>query len=146
MARSSEARSAVRNAGIRSRRVEVRPGSIIIQHLYRAYRAGQASLPALQSYVMMYHPKTLEWDGRLKDVFDRIDRALEDRYHGRWKLRRNRPMRGETANPEADGLFNIGVFFTPGYGSRLGRGYLVEIVIATDESIPDEEQIGRAHV
>jgi len=88
----------------------------------------------------MYHPKTMEWDDRMKDLFDRVDRALEDRYEGRWHLRRNRPARGKTANPEADGLFNVGVFFTPGYGSRLGKGYLVEVVIATDESVPDAER------
>jgi hypothetical protein len=84
----------------------------------------------------MFHPKTTDWDNRMKEMFDRIDSILEDRYHGSWKLRRNRPGRGETSNPEADGLFNVGVFFTPGFGSRLGRGYLVEIVLATEEAVP----------
>ncbi|MBU0929105.1 MAG: hypothetical protein KKA67_15245 [Spirochaetes bacterium] len=84
----------------------------------------------------MYHPKTNEWDEAMKAVFDRIDALLEDRYGGSWRLRRNRPERGTTANPEADGLFNVGVFFTPGYGSRLGRGYLVEVVLATEEAVP----------
>ncbi len=84
----------------------------------------------------MFHPKTTDWDNRMKEMFDRIDTILENRYHGSWKLRRNRPDRGQTANPEADGLFNVGVFFTPGFGSRLGRGYLVEIVLATEEAVP----------
>lgn len=84
----------------------------------------------------MFHPKTTDWDNRMKEMFDRIDSILEDRYHGAWKLRRNRPELGETSNPEADGLFNVGVFFTPGFGSRLGRGYLVEIVLATEEAVP----------
>jgi len=72
----------------------------------------------------------------MKEMFDRIDSILENRYSGSWKLRRNRPERGTTANPEADGLFNVGVFFTPGYGSTIGRGYLVEIVLASDEAVP----------
>lgn len=90
----------------------------------------------------MYHPKTIEWDERMKAMFDRIDGILEERYGGAWKLRRNRPALGETANPEADGLFNVGVFFDPGYGSELGRGYLVEIVVATDEELACVEREG----
>ncbi|HOZ72059.1 MAG TPA: hypothetical protein PLQ29_03365 [Spirochaetales bacterium] len=84
----------------------------------------------------MYHPKTIAWDSQLKAMFDRIDHELEDAYGGRWTLRRNRPERGATSNPEADGLFNVGTFFTPGYGSELGRGYLVEVILATDEAVP----------
>jgi len=84
----------------------------------------------------MLHPKSTEWDNRMKEMFDRIDSILENRYSGSWKLRRNRPERGTTANPEADGLFNVGVFFTPGYGSKIGRGYLVEIVLASDDAVP----------
>ena len=86
----------------------------------------------------MFHPKTMEWDNRMKEMFDRIDRILEERYGGRWNLRRNRPERGATSNPEADGLFNVGAVFTPGYGSELGRGYLVDIVLASDEGIPPD--------
>ena len=86
----------------------------------------------------MFHPKTMEWDNRMKEMFDRIDRILEERYGGRWNLRRNRPERGATSNPEADGLFNVGAVFTPGYGSELGRGYLVDIVLASEEKISPE--------
>ena len=84
----------------------------------------------------MYHPKTTRWDDAMTSMFDRIDGILEDRYGGAWRLRRNRPERGATANPEADGLFNVGVFFTPGFGSKLGRGYLVEVILATEEAVP----------
>lgn len=79
------------------------------------------------------HAKMNAWDDRLKELFDRIDAELEERYHGAWALRRNRPALGETTNPEADGLFNIGAVFTPGYGSAYGRGYLVDITLATAE-------------
>ncbi|MDX9957393.1 MAG: hypothetical protein AB7T74_13490 [Clostridia bacterium] len=88
----------------------------------------------------MDHPKTVEWDARMKSMFDRIDAILEDRYHNHWRLRRNRPGRGETTNPEADGLFNVGAIFTPGYGSEIGRGYLVDITLATDAQVPQEQR------
>lgn len=86
--------------------------------------------------IIMYHPRTHEFDDTMKAMFDRIDAELEDQYGGTWKLRRNRPEQGKTANPESNGLFNIGTFFTPGYGSTLGRGYLVEVILATDEGVP----------
>jgi len=80
----------------------------------------------------------VEFDTRMKALFDRLDRELEDRWHGRFALRWNRPERGETANPESDGLFNVQAYFTPGYGSRLGRGYGVDIDIAAREEVPPE--------
>ena len=70
----------------------------------------------------MWHPKTAEFDSRLKELFDEVDHYIEDRYGHTYSLHPMRPLRGETANPEADGLFNIGALFTPGYGSELGRG------------------------
>ncbi|MCK5736643.1 MAG: hypothetical protein KAH21_09200, partial [Spirochaetaceae bacterium] len=48
----------------------------------------------------------------------------------------NRARRGKTSNKEMDGLFNIGADFTPGYGSSLGRGYVVTIRISTLDHIP----------
>ncbi|MBN1518963.1 MAG: hypothetical protein JW923_02615 [Spirochaetales bacterium] len=89
----------------------------------------------------MNHPKAHAWDRSVKALFDELDAVLENRYAGRWKLRRNRPARGKTSNPEADGLFNVGVFFTPGYGSRLGRGYLVEIIVATEETVSQDDRL-----
>ncbi|MBP7262619.1 MAG: hypothetical protein KBB32_00450 [Spirochaetia bacterium] len=89
----------------------------------------------------MNHPKAQAWDRSVKALFDELDAVLESRYAGRWKLRRNRPARGKTSNPEADGLFNVGVFFTPGYGSRLGRGYLVEIIVATEETVSQDDRL-----
>lgn len=88
----------------------------------------------------MYHPKMVAFDERMKAMFDRVDAILEDRHGGRWRLRRNRPARGETANPEADGLFNLGVFFDPGFGSALGRGYLVDIDLAAGEELDPAER------
>ena len=72
----------------------------------------------------------------MKAMFDEIDDWLEDKYGGSYPLHPNRTRRGGTANKEMDGLFNIGADFTPGYGSRLGRGYIVRVRMSTLEHIP----------
>jgi hypothetical protein len=79
-----------------------------------------------------------EFDDRLKRLFDEVDRCIEDRYGDRYALHPVRPARGETANPEADGLFNIGANFTPGFGSELGRGYLIDVAMSTLEKVDDD--------
>jgi len=86
----------------------------------------------------MWHPKMEEFDNRLKKLFDEVDDFIEDRYGGYYSLRPMRPARGETANPEADGLFNIGANFTPGFGSELGRGYLIDVSMSTLEKVDDD--------
>ena len=85
----------------------------------------------------MFHPKMMEFDNRMKKLFDKVDAYIEDIYGDRYKLNPVRPARGETSNPEADGLFDIGANFTPGYGSELGRGYLIEVIISTPEKVDD---------
>jgi hypothetical protein len=80
----------------------------------------------------------IEFDKRMKKLFDEVDEFIEDRYGGMYALHPNRPERGETANPEADGLFNIGANFTPGYRSELGRGYLINVSMATLEKVDDD--------
>jgi len=72
----------------------------------------------------------------MKSMFDRIDDWLEDRYGGAFQLHPNRPQRGRTSNREADGLFNIGAAFSLGYGSELGRGYVIRVEMSTLEHIP----------
>lgn len=91
----------------------------------------------------MYHHKQRDLDKRLKQLFDDVDREMEDRYGDRYQLHPSRPEEGETANPAADGLFNIGASFSPGYGTELGRGYVLDVDIATLEDVPDdvEQQI-----
>lgn len=75
---------------------------------------------------------------RMKIMFDEIDDWLEDRYGRDYPLHPNRPRRGRTSNREMDGLFNIGADFTPGYGSRLGRGYIVRVRMSTLSQIPEQ--------
>ena len=87
----------------------------------------------------MYHPKLEEFDNRLKSLFDEVDSHIEDLYGGRYSLHPVRPARGETTNPEADGLFNITADFTPGFTSELGRGYLINVRMSTLDRV--EKQV-----
>jgi len=77
----------------------------------------------------------VEFDKRLKELFDEVDDYIEDLYGDKYPLHPMRPARGETSNPEADGLFNIGANFTPGFNSDLGRGYLIDVSISTLEKV-----------
>jgi hypothetical protein len=78
----------------------------------------------------------IQWEDRLKKIFDRIDAYLEQTYGARYPLHPARPPEGVTSNPEQDGLFNVGAAFTPGYGSEHGRGYVVEIQMSTLAPVP----------
>jgi hypothetical protein len=91
----------------------------------------------------MYHPKMNEFLARFKAMFDQIDGELEDRHGKLYSLHPSRPEQGSTSNPQADGLFTIGADFTPGYGSDLGRGYVLDIYMATLERVSptDRERI-----
>lgn len=70
-------------------------------------------------------------------VFRRIDERLEDEYGDRYPLHPARPKEGSTANPAHDGLFNIGASFSGGFGSAHGRGYVVNVRMATLEDVDD---------
>ena len=86
----------------------------------------------------MYHPKMTAFDDYLKKLFDEVDHYIEELYGDRYSLHPMRTERGETSNPEADGLFNIGANFTPGFISELGRGYIIDVKISTLEKVCDE--------
>lgn len=87
---------------------------------------------------MLKHPKLVEWEKSMKALFDEIDDYLEDKYGNLFPLHPNRTERGGTANKESDGLFNVGAAFSAGYGSRLGRGYVIEVHMATLAKVPEE--------
>lgn len=83
------------------------------------------------------------WEARLKTVFDEIDAELEamPHIHGTFRRHPNRPPARTTANPEDDGLFDIGAAFTVGIGSTHGPGYVLSARIATlDPVTPDQQQ------
>ncbi|MDR0669061.1 MAG: hypothetical protein LBF95_03170 [Treponema sp.] len=85
------------------------------------------------SYV---HPKLQAFTDALEELFHEVDTELENRYGSRFPLHPNRPRRGETSNPEMDGLFEVAPDFTAGLGSEKGRGYLVSLRVATLERVP----------
>jgi len=89
----------------------------------------------------MNHPKMVEFENRLKKLFDEVDDYIEDLYGDQYVLHPVRPMRGQTANPESDGLFNIGAVFTPGFNSEKGRGYLIDVAMSTLEKVDDDLRI-----
>lgn len=80
--------------------------------------------------------EAIEWERKLKGVFDAIDAELEEQYGADYALHPSRPKQGTTSNPEHDGLFNIGAAFSAGFGSTHGPGYTVEIRLSTLRSVP----------
>jgi len=86
----------------------------------------------------MEHPFTLQWEEKLRNVFLVVDEFLENEYGDWFPLHPNRPPRGTTANAEMDGLFNVGASFSAGYGSQKGRGWVVEIYLATLATVPGD--------
>lgn len=86
----------------------------------------------------MRHPKLVVWERTLKSMFDEIDDYLEDKYGNLYPLHPNRAVRGDTSNKESDGLFNVGAAFSAGYGSKHGRGYVIEVHMSTLSEIPQE--------
>ena len=76
------------------------------------------------------------WERRLKELFDEVDDELEDRYGPLFSIHPARPSRGATSNKEHDGLFNVGASFTAGFGSKLGRGYVIDFDVVTLDTVP----------
>ena len=83
-------------------------------------------------------PRVTAWERKLEGLFHEIDHIMEDRHGDRYPLHPNRPAHGTTSNPSADGLFNLGAAFSPGFGSEHGRGYIVSIRLSTLERIPPD--------
>lgn len=90
---------------------------------------------------MVYSEKIRNLDNQLKNIFDLIDDYLENNYGSAYHLHPNRPKRGATANKASDGLFNVGVSFSAGYGSVYGRGYVVDVDLATLDHVPETIQL-----
>ncbi len=86
------------------------------------------------------HPKTAAWEDRLRTVFREVDGEMEARHGARYPRNPRRPAADATDNFEASGLFDIGAAFSPGYGSRHGRGYVVEFQLASLHRVPEDER------
>ncbi len=71
-------------------------------------------------------------------MFDSIDSFLEDAYGSCYALHPSRPAKGTTSSGEHDGLFNIGVSFSAGFGSKFGKGYVIDVEMVTLEEVPTD--------
>ncbi len=88
----------------------------------------------------MKHPKLADFESRLKKLFDEVDDYLEETYGGDYPLHPARPPRGETSNKESSGLFNVGAAFSAGFGSELGRGYVLDIDMVTLANVDEDKE------
>lgn len=84
----------------------------------------------------MKHPKLAAWEKKLKKTLDRIDGEMEEKYGRLYPLHPARSKHGSTSSRQQDGLFSIDAAFTPGYGSKIGRGYIVRIRLVTLSRVP----------
>jgi hypothetical protein len=84
------------------------------------------------------HAKLRAFENQLKALFNEVDHQLEDRWGNLYSVHPNRPRRGETADPEMDGLFEVAPDFTPGIGSEMGRGYIISLRVATLDRLDHE--------
>jgi hypothetical protein len=91
----------------------------------------------------MWHPKTNAFEKQMNEILLEVDAELEERYGDRFPLHPARAEHGETASGQYSGLFTVNTHFTPGYGSDLGRGYVIDVEMVTLAEVPDEveEQI-----
>lgn len=87
---------------------------------------------------MVKHPSHEAWESTLKKAMDELDDFLEDKFGGKLRLHPARAERGKTANKAHDGLFDIVASFSMGSGSELGRGYVVDVDMATLQDIPPD--------
>jgi hypothetical protein len=87
---------------------------------------------------MYIHPKLIQFTDNLEALFKEVDVILENHWGDTFPLHPNRPKRGQTSNPEMDGLFEIVPDFTVGLNSEKGRGYIVSLRVATLEKVPAE--------
>lgn len=88
----------------------------------------------------MKNPLLEKWEEKLQDIFNKIDHLLEEKYGGLFPLSPNRPAHRKGVTPDADGLFDLGVSFTAGLGSKLGPGYVFRVKLATLHKVPENLQ------
>lgn len=87
----------------------------------------------------MRNPLLENWEDTLNGLLRRVDRALEERFGKEYDLHPARGAHGSADNPQHDGLFRVTAAFTPGFGSRLGRGYVLQLDLVTLEEVPADK-------
>jgi len=78
------------------------------------------------------------FESQLSVLCQMTDNYLEDSFGHLYPLHPNRMKRGEGANPSYDGLFSTTFAFSLGYGSKYGRGYVVQVDIRTLSPVSTE--------
>ena len=86
------------------------------------------------------HPKQEELENELANLCRNLDNHLEDKYGQKYRIHPNRLKRGAGSNPRFDGLFSTSIAFSLGYGSKSGRGYIVEVDIRTLDRVTEEDR------
>jgi hypothetical protein len=86
------------------------------------------------------HPFAIAFEKELNAVLDDVDHLLEARFGDRYDLHPSRAAKGQTGNPTYDGLFQLSASFSAGYGTELGRGYVLEVRLVTMENVPGDER------
>ncbi|HOY66031.1 MAG TPA: hypothetical protein PLP29_04030 [Candidatus Ozemobacteraceae bacterium] len=76
------------------------------------------------------------WEAKLREAFDQADAELEKRHGSRFSRKPHRPAHGEGSTRDADGLFDLSVGYTAGFGSAHGEGYVFRVRLATFEPVP----------
>jgi len=80
----------------------------------------------------------IEWEKRLSEILSGIDAYVEDKYGKLYPLHPCRSKRGATTSSREDGLFGVDAKFTAGYGTRHGRGYVIDVRVVTLENVPED--------
>lgn len=88
----------------------------------------------------MQHHASRKIELTLRHLFGEVDACLEDRFGDRYSLHPARAPRGTTSHYAQDGLFDVGASFSAGYGSRHGRGYVIDVRMVTLEWVPEAER------
>lgn len=83
----------------------------------------------------MINPLVEAWEEKLNQILRQTDQELEETFGSQYPIHPARPADGATENPQQDGLFRVHAAFTPGFGSDLGRGYVLDIDIASLDKI-----------
>ncbi len=87
------------------------------------------------------NPNQEKFDHSLRLLCNELDEYLENRFGHLYQLHPNRLKRGKAGNVSYDGLFSTGTKFTLGYGSKSGKGYLVDIEIITLDTVSKEDRM-----
>jgi len=89
---------------------------------------------------MMKHPQLRKFEVTLQRMLAQLDDRLENRYGHQYPLHPARPRRGSTSSTAHDGLFSTTASYTLGIGSQKGKGYIIDLHLATLSNVPAEVQ------